>query len=95
MATILKPDADVAKKEAREQARKEKLDAERIKYLEALRKDGRFKMFVIEEILNPLIENLTDIRNISLDAAPDEVKRTLAASQAARLQLENFRKKIT
>lgn len=95
MAQILKKSEDVARKEEREQARETKLAEERQKYFFKIKKDSLFRKFIIEEILDVLIEELTDIRNIDIDASPDEVKRTLAAAKAARLQLEKFKSRIS
>lgn len=91
MAKVLKKDAHVAQKEERVQSVEETLAKERELYLAILKKDERFQRFVISELLDKLVAQLTDIRNFDLNGTPDEVKRMLAASKAARATLEKFR----
>lgn len=91
MAKVLKKDAHVAQKEEKIQSVEETLSKEREMYLELLKKDERFQRFVIGDLLDKLIAQLTDIRNFDLEGSPDEVKRMLGASKAARATLEKFR----
>ena len=91
MAKVLKKDLHVAQKEEKAHSVEETLSKERDMYLEILKKDERFQRFVIGDLLDKLVAQLTDIRNFDLNGSPDEVKRMLAASKAARATLESFR----
>lgn len=94
MATILKKDNEKAQEEVQKEVRSTKEKELRVEYLENLRKDPLFHKFVIEEIFDKEIEQLTDIRAIPIDGAPEKVVSILATALAARKKLEVIRAKL-
>lgn len=94
MATILKRDNEKAKEEVQEEVKSGQENEKRLEYLQNLKKDPLFQRFVIEEIFDREIEQLTDIRAIPIDGAPEKVVSLLATAKAARVKLEMIRAKL-
>lgn len=94
MATILKKDEEAQKKEVQVKEKSSQENEKRLEYLQNLKKDPLFRRFVIEEIFDKEMEQLTDIRAIPLDGKPEEVVSILATAKAARTKLEVIRSKL-
>lgn len=94
MATLLKKNSYVAKKEEERKTSEEQFNEERIKFFDDLRQDTRFKQFVIAEILDKEIANLLSLESIPIDGSPTSLMRIVMASKKAASILKQIRSKL-
>ena len=85
-----KPDQDKAKEEELQRKREQDRAKDKEEYLQELKKDERFRKYVIQDILEPRLEELTDIRKQPNSGSYTDLGKSIVIAKAARRQLEKI-----
>lgn len=93
MAKILQKTEEDIKKEEIEAVKKHDEDKDRQEYFEVLKKDHRFKKYIIAEIIDDKLEELGNVMNIKPTNLAD-MGQALAVQQLSYKNIEDIKKQI-
>lgn len=96
---IVKRDEKLRAKQEQEKEQNALEEIKRMEFIETLRQNKKFQAYVVEELIQKQIDDLSDIRKFSQEAVatatPEETQRVILANLAAVKVLEKLKGKLS